>query len=1330
MLKSSISAAATQSLFDSASNAADKGQAQWFTPLDWARILSVPLNPYRPVIADLMCGNGQLLRGAKPLRPVELISQPKTKTALLGCDLDASGFNSANAVSADLTRFYAKLRAVDWKCDTFVLNPGWDLHLYREPMAALLESECPAVREAFEAHDGRTPRECIDSTIATLCIALDRSSHLTDILLVSNNATLERLLFGGNAPHRALAAHAWAHLIIPGNICVDKLSDFQTGVVWLARSHTRGLTAGSMKLVARTPAERLAAVETAVADISRDRYKLRNGPETATYLQTANSVELWKAAQEEQELENGGRAQASFNIWFDNQAGVIRTYLNTFDTASGRVDKVAAASLHALNDRQPIQLVVQRNTRRALENAVGIGGRPQGPWTVDPALMHAVETAIAEYNHVRAPLYPLPEIQRLGYLDEQDDILCTRSVSSGRTGTVFRKGRRYALRSTTVAVKRLGTKMNTIGTLDDVEWNGQELAFFITDDNGAERCFMEERLRAKNVKINLIKPGTTGRKAKDIEEDVECVIDFTLQKLVDSFVIPKVPDVATINPKLFQSYLKTLSDIEKFLVTFKFKQFQRDDYARAAMQDGVILGHDTGLGKTIALFMWALLKCGYVAEGNKLRPAKPVLLIVPGDGHDQTDDEARKHFKTKTVRLESQETFYKLAKPDPRTGRWSLPPAYYLTSYQQLTGNGVVDFPPLSRLHPESTMSQLYLKEADAVDWWNRRGQIYTRDYERLKVTANSTLKEIEDAYENIRRTSDNIVIDLAYESVCVLRWLTPTGGAGAGLRDAAKPSAPSTKRFNAAAKVEAPVPARGSGHAWERLDEQQQQFIRSELVICRHRDYSSGIGETRTLPPKEGQPEGQPEVRVRVKCVYSPSLADLGQDCFSACIIDEGTKIKGDDTIIGTGVRQINADYRLVLTATPIKNRFPDVFHLAHYVCGGHEEPTARFPYGKVDKQTFAEEFLVSERNLSKEENSEDKRRFVKFTPQVCNVHRAWKLLAPVILRRRKEDCGEAIVPKIRHVVRVPMGLYQAATYQFHLKAKYRDCKGRPAVGAKLQALRIAAANPASELLIRPEHDDSDGNPRSKFTYIPKVASSLELVRLAMERREQVIIGSAFQNGLDVFSARLNEAGVKHLVLDGRVNQKRRGELARLFKLGCPRAVDEGLIERASDYPVLLAGQECMAELHNFHLCNNILLTAYSWAFDKFEQFINRAHRMNSPWDVNVWSVICDGSIDRKLEGGIHEKKDAAGLVLDGHLLGETPGEVNFAELLHIAELEFKTVKTIDEHDLEQGWPRLRAALGRAFLQWKGIIPSSAKPQAVANDLPLWRQRLSRRRR
>ena len=1473
---SAISPAAVQTLLDSASNAADKGQAQWFTPLEWARILSLPLNDYRPVIADLMCGNGSLLKGSagQTCRSAgDAASQHRP--ILLGCDIDPTVLNGGpHAVSADVTKFYSKLRAVDWQCDTFVLNPPWDLHWYREGdtpgsgLDGLSGSDCPAVREAFAAHDGRTPRECIDSTIATLCIALDRSSNQSDGFLIGNESTLQRLLFADNAPHRHLAAHIWAHIAIEGNICNAERgvrsaefrnpnSSFHTGVVWFARSHdcgpqhTRTLRHDEISGIGLCDPKKMSdAVQTVCEEIKRRRYELRIGPEAARYLQTTSTAQMWQAAKEEHERELGLAKTPPYNIWFDAQTGTVRTYLNTFDTASGRVDKVAAASLHALNGRQPIQLVVQRNTRRALENAVGVGGRPQGPWRVDPALMRAVESAIVEYNLVRAPLYPLPKIQRLGYLDEQDDILCSKDLKSkgemlnAKTSafslqpSAFTSGRRYALRSATVAVKRTGTKMNTIGQLDDVEWNGQELAFFITDDDGVERCFMEERLRAPNVKINLIRPGTKGRKEKDLED--ECAIDFTLRQLVDCFVIPEVPDVASLNPKRYEANRQTMLAIARSLSavgrvtpcapspdarprtpdpSFSFKQFQLDDYARASLHDGIILGHDTGLGKTIAMFIWPLLKVGCSAfdvqrsmfdvppdtrpqTPDPIRPAKPVLLVVPGDGHDQTEDEYRRHFghsplatrhSSPITRLDSQATFSRLAKPDPRTGSWTLPPGYYLTSYTQLTGNGVAEFPPLNRLHPERTMSQLNLKEADAMDWWNRRGQIYAGHYERLshaevRLTPDSSLKEIEGALKLIQRTGSKVVVDLARESFRILEQLTPTGAPGAGRRDSSpssSPSSSSSKRFNAAASSPSPRGERAGVrcHQWEQLSEQQQQFVRSELVITRHREFRAGIGETRlvgtsscdvsspsaALGDVPETPHSALPTPRSIKCVYSPSLADLCQDCFSAIVIDEGTKIKGDTTIVGTGVRQINADYRLVLTATPIKNRFPDVFHLAHYVCGGHDEPTPRFPYGKLDKQPFAEEFLVSERNLSKEENSEDKRRFVKFTPQVCNVHRAWKLLAPVILRRRKDDCGEDIVQKIRHVVRVPMGLGQAAAYQFHLKARYQDCNGRPAVGAKLQALRIAAANPASELLINPEHvanprfGVTPGAPRSRDTYIPKVASTLELVRQVLERGEQAMVFSAFQNGLDVFSARLKEAGVPHLLLDGRLTQKRRGELARQFKAGNPRAIAEGLVPvpsrgsastlHAPRFPIALCGAECMAELHSFHLCNNVILTAYSWAFDKFEQGINRAHRLNSPWPVNVWSVICDGSIDRKLEAGIHEKKDAAELVLDGHLLGETPEEVNLAELLHIAEREFKTVKTLDEHELEQGWPRLRAALGKAFLAWNGELsspsprplPSDSRPKTpdsksadpkpeivnrksqIVNDLPLWRQRFLR---
>ena len=392
-------------------------------------------------------------------------------------------------------------------------------------------------------------------------------------------------------------------------------------------------------------------------------------------------------------------------------------------------------------------------------------------------------------------------------------------------------------------------------------------------------------------------------------------------------------------------------------------------------------------------------------------------------------------------------------------------------------------------------------------------------------------------------------------------------------------------------------------------------------------------------------------------------------------------------------------------------------MFRLAWWATGARPKAHARFPYPDeaAAREQFANTFLVSERNLTKERSSESSRRFKKLTPQVCNVHRLWKMFAPIILRRRKADFGEDIVTKTRHVVRAPMGKEQAAVYAFHLEAKYRDKNGMPAIGAQLQALRIAAANPASELLERPDGDfKTKGEPRAKNTYIPKLHSALKLIQQCMARGEQTIVFSAFNDSLDVLSARLTEAGVPHCVADGRTSQKRRGQLSAQFKLGPGRA----------PYQVMLAGVESMAEGHSYPMCNNVVLMCYSWAYDKFEQAINRAHRINSLWNVNVYPIICDRSIDRKLEAMIQEKGDASELVLDGRLIGEQSSEVNLAELLEIAKKEFKdgNVMTVDETELEKEWPGLRSELSVAACAWrhKGLeligVPAS---DTIALELP-----------
>jgi hypothetical protein len=164
-----------------------------------------------------------------------------------------------------------------------------------------------------------------------------------------------------------------------------------------------------------------------------------------------------------------------------------------------------------------------------------------------------------------------------------------------------------------------------------------------------------------------------------------------------------------------------------------------------------------------------------------------------------------------------------------------------------------------------------------------------------------------------------------------------------------------------------------------------------------------------------------------------------------------------------------------------------------------------------------------------------------------------------------------------------------------------------------------------------------------------------------------------------------------------------------------------------------MLAGVECMAEGHSFHLANNVILVAYSWAYDKFIQALSRVHRMNSAKPVNVYVVICQGTIDRRLESLIQDKGDAAELVLDGRLIGERTEEVNLAELLKIAHKEFDAgSNTIDEALLQAQWlggPSgigLRDKLRAAMAAWDlhpvecGTIPQGKPAQLGMPDLPV----------
>lgn len=527
MNRASVAPGIIQELFDSAANAAHKGQAQFFTPTEFGKALARLLPAERPLIADLSCGNGQLLRACAG-----------ADSTLFGVDIDPCDAPQVRKLTGDATRVVPLLAQAGWDCPLFVLNPPWDLHWYRERLAWLNDSSVEAVRLAFAAHDGRTTRETIDATIASWCMALDRCTDQGEGLLIANEATLQRLVFAERAPHRALADTAWLHLVFPGNPMTNRKDcnrqeEFSCGVVYFSPTHTGGAVTMRDLDPTKLPAD--------FEKLARQHGGVRHEA-WHTRLAGEHCRVRWQGVREEWERRVANRPD--WNIWMDGDK--LRTNLSLFTQWTGKVDMYAANRLHQLNGKRPMQLVLQREQRDELRWATG----PDSPWKVAPAVLDAVAGAIREYNAVRAPLYPLPRIQRLGYLDEEDTITCEQSFPcDGESSHPYVAGRSYPIHTRTMNVSWSDARPGMDGGMEDLILTGAELVVFIEDEDGQRRAFVDAR-RIDSAAAALQESGA------------RLAAIHTLQQLVDHFQIPHVPDVAECRPAEYQQHMQTLNDLE------------------------------------------------------------------------------------------------------------------------------------------------------------------------------------------------------------------------------------------------------------------------------------------------------------------------------------------------------------------------------------------------------------------------------------------------------------------------------------------------------------------------------------------------------------------------------------------------------------------------------------------------------------------------------------------------------------------------------------------------------------------------------------------------
>lgn len=384
----------------------------------------------------------------------------------------------------------------------------------------------------------------------------------------------------------------------------------------------------------------------------------------------------------------------------------------------------------------------------------------------------------------------------------------------------------------------------------------------------------------------------------------------------------------------------------------------------------------------------------------------------------------------------------------------------------------------------------------------------------------------------------------------------------------------------------------------------------------------------------------------------------------FPCVALDEAQDAKSKSSLRGAAARAIRGRGRAILTGTWIKGYCHDLFWTAGWLFG-FGSPLWPFPYhggsGRFLEQFGTYKFVTREYKDSLEVG---KRSLI---PSVSNLGRLWRLLAPVTIRRLKEDFLPHLPKKSRNVRWVSPTGKHAAILQ-HVAAEMEQrlnrelAKDEPSMGIISMCLwwgRFAAACP--NLYGAPHYAGAWGHRLDLTTAtpeevkavlqemrragaviesaglapyrFPRMEAALEYIRDVQGKGEKVIVFTSLRGVYKTFQVAFHDLCIPYVGIDG-VPTGRRVAVAREWE--------------ASDATVLLAGLRTLNRAVTITVPNHELIYNLEWSPEDTLQAEDRIHRPGQTRDVDILYLLSPDTVDAQMYDLVQQKAAAQRAVQD----------------------------------------------------------------------------------
>jgi superfamily II DNA or RNA helicase len=352
---------------------------------------------------------------------------------------------------------------------------------------------------------------------------------------------------------------------------------------------------------------------------------------------------------------------------------------------------------------------------------------------------------------------------------------------------------------------------------------------------------------------------------------------------------------------------------------------------------------------------------------------------------------------------------------------------------------------------------------------------------------------------------------------------------------------------------------------------------------------------------------------------VATRDLELMQQVQWSTLVLDEAQAVKNPDTRSARAMRSIPATQRLALTGTPVENRLSELWSIFNVVTPGLLGNATQF------RARYA---MPIEKNHD-----------------MAAAAALRTLTAPFLLRRTKAD--KSLVPdlpdKVEQIAWAPLTREQAHMYQAVVDSLLHDAQ--EASGMRRRGLVLAALTRLKQICNHPAHALGDGSKLAGRS--GKLHRFDELVADLLDAGEQALVFTQFREMGLLLQQHLGEKfGQTVPFLHGGVGKSSRDRMVQAFQDGTATS------------PLLLVSLKAGGTGLNLTAASQVVHYDRWWNPAVEDQATDRAWRIGQSRTVFVHKLVCEGTVEERIDSLINDKRKLAQAVVG------TNGEAWLSEL------------------------------------------------------------------